>query len=36
MKWWGWLMVAITLGGVGALVLLALPDIKRYMRIRRM
>ncbi|WP_394298827.1 DUF6893 family small protein [Allosalinactinospora lopnorensis] len=36
MKWWGWLLIALSLGGLGLLVLLLLPDMKRYIKIRRM
>ncbi|QBI53554.1 DUF6893 family small protein [Streptomonospora litoralis] len=35
MKWWMVALVVVSLG-IGALVLMMLPDIKRYLKIRRM
>lgn len=35
MKWWIWLVVAIAVFGIG-LVLLNLPDLNRYRKIRNM
>ncbi|MFD0775150.1 DUF6893 family small protein [Streptomonospora algeriensis] len=36
MKWWTVALIAVLTAGVGALVLLMLPDLKRYLKIRRM
>lgn len=36
MKWWKWTLLVLAVGGGGALFALLLPDIRRYLRMRRM